>query len=95
MFIDFALIGLVFLFSIPAITAYFAYSHGKSFWLWFMIGCFLPILANFIVIYLCRKEALKAKKRKIAELSRYEDEWMENYVTKILQAKLSDKKNMG
>ncbi len=94
MFIDIALIGLVFLLSIPAITAYFAYSHGRSFWLWFAIGCILPILSNFIIIYFCWKEAVRAKKREVAMLSRYEDEWMGAYIKNTFNAKSSDKKRI-
>lgn len=93
MFIDLALVVLVFLLSIPAITAYFAYSHGRSFWFWFGIGCVLPVLANFIIIYLCRNDAIKAEKRKIPDLSRYEDEWMKEYINHIIEMGSSNKKN--
>lgn len=91
MLIDIALVFLAFLFSIPAVTGYFAYSHGKSFWKWFFIGCMIPIIANFLIAYLCRKEALKAQKRNISELSRYEDEWMEKYIDTIMQTAPSKK----
>jgi len=84
MLIDFLLLGLAFLFAIPAITGYFAYSHGRSFWLWFTIGCLLPVIANFIIAYLCRKEALKAQRRKLADLSRYEDESMEIKIRELV-----------
>lgn len=92
MFIDIALLGLVFFLSIPTITAYFAYSYGRSFWRWFAIGCMLPILANFIIVYICRKEAVRAEKKKIHELSRYEDEWMERYIRDIMELKVQNKK---
>ena len=94
MLIDFALLGLVFILAIPAVTAYFAYSHGRSFWLWFSIGCVLPILANFIVAYLCRKEAIKAKRRKLAELSRYEDEMMHRQVQELTAKSRSGSKKV-
>lgn len=86
MLLDFLLFGLAFLFAIPAITGYFAYSHGRSFWLWFTIGCFLPIIANFIIAYLCRKEAIKAERRKLADLSRYEDESMGKYIKELFSS---------
>jgi len=86
MLLDFLLFGLAFLFAIPAITGYFAHSHGRSFWLWFMIGCFLPIIANFIIAYICRKEAIKAEKRKLSDLSRYEDESMEKYIKELFSS---------
>ncbi|MDF9797357.1 hypothetical protein OKW21_002620 [Catalinimonas alkaloidigena] len=92
MLIDIAIVFIAFLFSIPAVTGYFAYSHGKPFWKWFLIGCILPIIANFLIAYICRKEALKAQRRNTVELSRFEDEWMDNYVTKIIHNKSSEKK---
>jgi len=94
MLIDFALLGLVFILAIPAVTAYFAYSHGRSFWLWFIIGCFFPIIANFIIAYLCRKEAIKAKRRKLAELSRYEDEMMAREVRELTAKSCSNSKKV-
>lgn len=86
MLLDFLLLGLAFLFAIPAITGYFAYSHGRSFWLWFTIGCFLPVIANFIIAYLCRKEAIKAKRRKLSDLSRYEDESMSKKIGELISS---------
>lgn len=86
MLLDFLLLGLAFLFAIPAITGYFAYSHGRSFWLWFTIGCFLPVIANFIIAYLCRKEAIKAKRRKLSDLSRYEDESMGKQIKELISS---------
>lgn len=94
MLLDFLLLGLAFLFAIPAVTGYFAYSHGRSFWLWFLIGCFLPIIANFIIAYLCRKEAIKARKRKLADLSRYEDESMAKYIRDLVAGLSSNSKKV-
>jgi len=94
MLIDIGLVFLAFLFSIPAITAYFAHSHGRSFWLWFAIGCILPIISNFIIAYLCHKEAIKAQRRKTDVLSRYEDEWMKNYVSNFVKTENSDEKKL-
>lgn len=91
MLIDIAFIFFLFLLSIPAVTGYFAYSHGKPFWKWFLIGCIIPILANFVIAYICRKEALKAKKRNSAGMSRYEDEWMKDYISDIVSSKSSHK----
>ena len=52
MLFDFFLIGLVFYLSIPAVVGYFAYSYGRSFWFWFVIGTFLPIISHIILIVL-------------------------------------------
>ncbi|MFP4089462.1 MAG: hypothetical protein ACLFUB_00940 [Cyclobacteriaceae bacterium] len=84
MLLDIALFGLAFLFAIPAVSGYFAYSHGRSFWLWFIIGCFLPIFSYFIIAYLCRKEALKSSKQAFSDLCRYEDEYMDKQIQESL-----------
>lgn len=94
MLLDFVLLGLAFLFAIPAVTGYFAYSHGRSFWMWFLIGCFLPIIANFIIAYICRREAIKARKRKLADLSRYEDESMGKYIKELISAMTPNSKKV-
>jgi hypothetical protein len=52
MLFDFLLFGLIPFLAIPLITAYFAHSRGRSFWLWALIGTLLPILSNFILLLL-------------------------------------------
>ncbi|MFT6962000.1 MAG: hypothetical protein ACJAWV_001724 [Flammeovirgaceae bacterium] len=52
MFIDIALAILLFFLSIPVISGYYAYTHGRSFWLWFVIGTFLPVVSYFILALL-------------------------------------------
>lgn len=52
MLLDFALMGVLFLLSIPLICGYFAYTHGRSFWLWFCLGLFLPGIAHLILVCL-------------------------------------------
>ena len=34
---------------LPTLTGYYAYSHGRSFWRWFLVGCGLPFLSLLIV----------------------------------------------
>ncbi len=36
----------------PPVTGYFASSKGYSYWTWFFIGLFLPIIANIILYFL-------------------------------------------
>lgn len=91
MLIDVALLMLAFLLAIPAITGYFAYSHGRSFWLWFAIGCCLPVVANFILAFVCRKEVLKAQKRKQVSLTRFEEEAMEQQIEETLSYKIGQR----
>jgi hypothetical protein len=34
---------------LPIMTGYYAYSHGRSFWRWFAIGCGLPFFSLIVV----------------------------------------------
>ncbi|GAB4332204.1 MAG: hypothetical protein OHK0038_07690 [Flammeovirgaceae bacterium] len=43
---------------IPVISGYYAYTHGRSFWLWFFIGCILPVFSYFILLLLPDKKDL-------------------------------------
>ena len=36
----------------PFLSGIMAHSFGRSFWKWFIIGCFLPFIANFIQAFL-------------------------------------------
>ena len=84
MLLDIAFFVLAFFFAVPAITGYFAYSHGRSFWLWFSIGCLLPIISNVLLAILCWKSAYKEKKRKVDNMTRYEDEYMQKEISQII-----------
>lgn len=86
MLLDIALFGLAFLFAIPAITGYFAYSHGRSFWLWFGLGCFLPFISNIILAILCWKAARKEERRRVGTMTRYEDRYMQQELLQVVQA---------
>lgn len=46
-----AIIGS-FLFFVPLTSAFFARSLGRPFWLWFAIGCVLPLISVFILLFL-------------------------------------------
>ncbi|WP_448518992.1 hypothetical protein [Rhodoflexus sp.] len=52
MLLDLALIGVLFLLSIPLTCGYFAYTRGRSFWLWFTLGMLLPGVAHLILVCL-------------------------------------------
>lgn len=52
MFIDFVFFIFLGILAIPAICGYYAYTRGRSFWLWFLIGCVLPVISYFIIILL-------------------------------------------
>ena len=94
MLIDIAVLMLAFLLSIPAITGYFAHSYGKSFWLWFAIGCFFPVIAQVVLACLCHKEAKKELRRRSVFISRYEDERMEQEIGQLLHQTL-ERRNLS
>ncbi|AMR27312.1 hypothetical protein A0257_09535 [Hymenobacter psoromatis] len=35
---------------LPTLTGYYAYSHGRSFWRWFLVGCGLPFFSLVVVV---------------------------------------------
>ncbi|MCS7019240.1 MAG: hypothetical protein RMJ87_12925 [Cytophagales bacterium] len=52
MLLDLAFMGVLFLLSIPLTCGYFAYTRGRSFWLWFALGLLLPGIAHLILVCL-------------------------------------------
>ncbi len=44
------------LFFMPIMTGYYAYSHGRAFWRWFFIGCGLPYVSLFVVVWVVRRD---------------------------------------
>ena len=52
-------IGLLFLLSIPIITAKLAKRMGRNGKIWFVIGLLLPVIATFILILLPDKSETK------------------------------------
>ncbi len=84
MLIDVALVVLAFLLSIPAITGYFARCYDRSFWLWFIIACFLPVVAQVMLALLCYRSAKKEERRPSLFISRYEDQQMHQQISEVL-----------
>jgi len=39
------------LFFMPLMTAFMVYSYGRPFWRWFGIGCVLPYVSLFVVMF--------------------------------------------
>ena len=50
MIVDIILAGILFYLMFPAVTGYAAYNYGRSFWLWFTIGCFLPVVSYLVLV---------------------------------------------
>ncbi len=51
-FLDAFIIMTLFFLTIPAVCGYYAHSRGRSFWFWFAIGTFLPVIAHIILLFL-------------------------------------------
>ena len=52
---------------IPILTGYCAYSHGRSFWLWFALGWGLPIISFFLLLALVAQDELNPGRRLVGE----------------------------
>lgn len=57
MLLDIFLCIFLFYLSIPAVVGYFAKCYGRSFWLWFWIAFFLPIVAHLILYLLVSRDS--------------------------------------
>ena len=47
------------LFFMPLMTAFMAYSHGRSFWRWFSVGCALPYVSLFVIMFVVHRDKKK------------------------------------
>lgn len=52
MIIDAIFVGLAFYFTFPLLSGYAAYQYGRSFKVWFLIGCVLPIISFIVLVAL-------------------------------------------
>ena len=52
LYIDFALVIALFFLTIPLVAGYYAYTYGRSFWFWFAMGTFFPIIAHLVLAFL-------------------------------------------
>ncbi len=83
MLVDIVLAALAFYLSIPLVAGYFAHCYGRSFWMWFLIGCFLPVIAHFVLIALVYYDELKTGPYK---LSRREEAEAERLVNELVSS---------
>ena len=66
-FIDVLLMMVAALSFIPIVTGYCAHSRGRSFWLWFALGCVLPILSFLLLFALIAHQELYPGRRLLGE----------------------------
>lgn len=83
MIVDFLLFGLLFYLSIPAVAGYVAHSYGRSFWLWFGISCFLPVITH-VILYVLLSYDSRPKNSK-SGLSTIEDKKMNTLIGEAME----------
>ncbi|MCA6074493.1 hypothetical protein [Fulvivirga sedimenti] len=74
MLVDIVLAIVAFYLMIPLVAGYFAYSYGRSFWLWFAISTFLPVITHFILIALVYYDEETTAKTELNRRERAESE---------------------
>ena len=95
MIFDFLFVGIAFYLAIPGVAGYCAKSYGRSFWKWFIIGMFFPIITHFVLyVYIVRD--IK-KKKLIALLKAEEIEYMDYQISELTDNKitLTEPRNKG
>ena len=70
MLIDLLFGALCALLWLPLVTGYCAYSHGRSFWLWFTLGLLLPGLSFVALLGLLWQEQRNPGHRLLQEARR-------------------------
>ncbi|WP_400193040.1 hypothetical protein [Hymenobacter sp. B81] len=58
---------LVVLGFLPLLTAYCAYSYGRSFWLWFGLGAALPLLSFVLLALLLHRKEMQPGEQLLSE----------------------------
>ncbi|MEM6361597.1 MAG: hypothetical protein AAGA64_03045 [Bacteroidota bacterium] len=96
MLVDIVLAVAAFYFSIPLIAGYFAYSYGRSFWLWFTISTFFPIITHFILFTLVYMDERVTAKDKLNRRERAEsDQLVKDLIESIPEVKRLSKKKVN
>ncbi|QIX61652.1 hypothetical protein HER32_10865 [Hymenobacter sp. BT18] len=67
MFVDLLLAALSLFLLIPLVTGYCACSYGRSFWLWFVLGCLLPVASLVVLAVLLHRKEMQPGERLLAE----------------------------
>ena len=74
MIVDAIIAGLVFYFTFPLLTGYCALQYGRSFGIWFAIGCVLPIVSFLILVALIYWDEKTTPVRRLNRRERMESE---------------------
>ena len=82
MIVDAILVGLIFYFTFPLLTGYCARQYGRSFGLWFVIGCFLPVVSFLLIFSLIYLDEKMTPSNKLSKRERMESELLVRDLTK-------------
>ena len=83
MIFDLMFFWLLFYLSIPAVSGYFAYCYGKSFWLWFALGFVFPGIAHFSLYLLVSVEDKRREKNN--QMTFEEEHYMEDLLDDVIE----------
>lgn len=95
MIIDAIFVGLAFYFTFPLLTGYAALQYGRSFKIWFFIGCFLPIVSFMIIVVLIYWDEKTTPRHRLNRRERLESEEMVEELKEGLTNPLTEKKPFG
>ena len=65
MIADALVAGVLFYFTFPLLTGYCAYQYGRSFGIWFAVGCVLPVISFFILFIMISWDEKTTPKHKL------------------------------
>ncbi|MEM0940337.1 MAG: hypothetical protein AAF600_09300 [Bacteroidota bacterium] len=92
MIVDAIIVGLAFYFTFPLLNGYCASHYGRSFGVWFGIGCVLPIISFIILVVMISWDEKMTPKHKLSKRERVESEQLvKNLVNKLDRPILSKK----
>lgn len=91
MFLDILFALFAFYLMIPFVAGYFAYSYGRSFWLWFCIASVLPVVSHFLLVFLIYWDE---KNCPVHRLSRREEADMSKLIKKVFM-EMENKRKAG
>lgn len=95
MLVDIVLAVAAFYFSIPLVAGYFAYSYGRSFWLWFAISTFFPIITHFVLFTLVYMDERVTAKNRLNRRERAEsDRLVQELIESVPEVKSLPKKKI-
>ena len=85
MIVDAIIVGLLFYFTFPLLTGYCAYQYGRSFGIWFAVGCVLPVISFFILFFMISWDEKMTPKHKLSRRERAESEELVKELVKNLE----------